>query len=80
MTAQMKNFLDQTGALWASGALVGKAGSVFSFSATQHDGRESTILTVHPVMLHLNLAPIGAQAITQAQNSAAPSIEPSARL
>src|SRR5690606_5047522 len=48
MTAQMKNFIDQTGSLWASGALVGKVGSVFSSSATQHGGQESTILTFHP--------------------------------
>lgn len=53
MTAQMKNFIDQTGALWASGALVGKVGSVFASSATQHGGQESTILTFHPVLLHL---------------------------
>lgn len=46
MTAQMKNFIDQTGALWAQGKLVGKIGSVFSSSATQHGGQESTILTI----------------------------------
>src|SRR3954466_15372420 len=59
MTAQMKNFLDQTGALWASGALVGKVGSVFSSSATQHGGQESTILTFHPVLLHLGMIIVG---------------------
>jgi NAD(P)H dehydrogenase (quinone) len=59
MTAQMKNFLDQTGALWASGALVGKIGSVFSSSATQHGGQESTILTFHPVLLHLGMIIVG---------------------
>ena len=59
MTAQMKNFLDQTGALWASGALVGKIGSVFSSSATQHGGQESTILTFHPVLLHLGMIVVG---------------------
>ena len=59
MTAQMKNFLDQTGALWASGALVGKVGSVFSSSATQHGGQESTILTFHPVLLHLGMIVVG---------------------
>ncbi|MBF9231859.1 NAD(P)H:quinone oxidoreductase [Microvirga alba] len=59
MTAQMKNFLDQTGALWASGALVGKVGSVFSSSATQHGGQESTILTFHPVLLHLGFVVVG---------------------
>src|SRR5690606_31246907 len=59
MTAQMKNFLDQTGSLWASGALVGKVGSVFSSSATQHGGQESTILTFHPVLLHLGFIIVG---------------------
>jgi NAD(P)H dehydrogenase (quinone) len=59
MTAQMKNFIDQTGSLWASGALVGKVGSVFSSSATQHGGQESTILTFHPVLLHLGMIIVG---------------------
>lgn len=59
MTAQMKNFIDQTGSLWFSGALVGKVGSVFSSSATQHGGQESTILTFHPVLLHLGFIIVG---------------------
>jgi NAD(P)H dehydrogenase (quinone) len=59
MTAQMKNFLDHTGELWVSGALVGKVGSVFSSSATQHGGQESTILTFHPVLLHLGMIIVG---------------------
>lgn len=59
MTAQMKNFIDQTGSLWSSGALVGKVGSVFSSSATQHGGQESTILTFHPVLLHLGFIIVG---------------------
>lgn len=59
MTAQMKNFLDQTGTLWMRGALVGKVGSVFSSSATQHGGQESTILTFHPVLLHLGMIVVG---------------------
>jgi NAD(P)H dehydrogenase (quinone) len=59
MTSQMKNFIDQTGGLWASGALVGKVGSVFSSSATQHGGQESTILTFHPVLLHLGMIVVG---------------------
>lgn len=59
MTAQMKNFLDQTGALWAQGALVAKVGSVFTSSATQHGGQESTILTFHPVLLHLGMIIVG---------------------
>lgn len=59
MTAQMKSFIDRTGGLWASGALVGKVGSVFSSSNTQHGGQESTILTFHPVLLHLGLVIVG---------------------
>jgi NAD(P)H dehydrogenase (quinone) len=59
MTAQMKNFIDQTGALWVSGALVGKVASVFSSTATQHGGQESTILTFHPVLLHLGMIIVG---------------------
>jgi NAD(P)H dehydrogenase (quinone) len=59
MTAQMKNFIDQTGALWMKGALVGKVGSVMSSSATQHGGQESTILTFHPVLLHHGMIIVG---------------------
>jgi NAD(P)H dehydrogenase (quinone) len=59
MTAQMKNFLDQAGGLWVRGSLVGKVGSVFSSSATQHGGQESTILTFHPVLLHLGMIIVG---------------------
>ncbi|HYY83993.1 MAG TPA: NAD(P)H:quinone oxidoreductase [Beijerinckiaceae bacterium] len=59
MTAQMKNFLDQTGALWAQGKLVGKVGSVFTSSATQHGGQESTLLTFHPVLLHHGMVVVG---------------------
>ncbi|MCB1383571.1 MAG: NAD(P)H:quinone oxidoreductase [Notoacmeibacter sp.] len=59
MAAQMKNFLDQTGGLWASGALVGKVGSVMASSATQHGGQESTILNFHTVLLHLGMVIVG---------------------
>ena len=59
MTAQMKNFLDQTGGLWVKGSLVGKVGSVFSSTATQHGGQESTILTFHPVLLHHGMVVVG---------------------
>lgn len=59
MTAQMKSFIDQTGALWATGALVGKVGSVFTSTASQHGGQESTILTFHPVLLHLGMVVVG---------------------
>lgn len=59
MTAQMKNFLDQTGGLWFSGKLVGKVGSVFTSSATQHGGQESTILSTHTVLLHQGMVIVG---------------------
>ena len=59
MTAQMKNFIDQTGGLWARGELNGKVGSVFSSSATQHGGQESTILTFIPVLMHLGMVVVG---------------------
>ena len=52
MAAQMKNFLDQTGGHWAKGALVGKVGAVFTSTATQHGGQESTLLTTINVLLH----------------------------
>lgn len=52
MCAQMRNFLDQTGPLWMVGKLIGKVGSVFTSSATQHGGQESTILSFHTTMLH----------------------------
>jgi len=52
MAAQMKAFLDSTGALWAKGQLIGKIGSVFTSTATQHGGQESTILSFHTVLLH----------------------------
>jgi NAD(P)H dehydrogenase (quinone) len=59
MAAQMKTFLDQTGALWLDGSLVGKVASVFTSTATQHGGQESTILTFHPVLLHLGFILVG---------------------
>ncbi|NNU42073.1 NAD(P)H:quinone oxidoreductase [Ramlibacter montanisoli] len=59
MTGQMRNFLDQTGALWMSGALVGKVGSVFTSSATQHGGQESTILTFIPTLMHHGMIVVG---------------------
>lgn len=59
MPAQMKNFLDQTGGLWAQGKLVGKVGSVFTSSATQHGGQESTILSFHTVLLHQGMVIVG---------------------
>jgi NAD(P)H dehydrogenase (quinone) len=59
VSAQMRTFIDQTGGLWASGALVGKVGSVFTSSATQHGGQESTILTFIPTLLHHGLVVVG---------------------
>lgn len=59
MTGQMRTFLDQTGPLWMSGALVGKVGSVFTSSATQHGGQESTILTFIPTLLHQGMIVVG---------------------
>jgi NAD(P)H dehydrogenase (quinone) len=59
MTAQMKNFIDRTGSLWLNGSLVGKVGSVFTSTATQHGGQESTILTFIPVLLHLGFIIVG---------------------
>lgn len=52
MCAQMRQFLDATGRLWKQGALVGKVGSVFTSSGTQHGGQESTILSFHLTLLH----------------------------
>jgi NAD(P)H dehydrogenase (quinone) len=59
MAAQMKNFLDQTGGLWAKNALVGKVGSVFVSTATQHGGQETTVTSFHTVLLHLGMVIVG---------------------
>jgi NAD(P)H dehydrogenase (quinone) len=59
MCAQMRNFLDQTGGLWARNALVGKAGSVFTSSATQHGGQETTITSFHTTLLHHGMVIVG---------------------
>ncbi|WP_086821602.1 NAD(P)H:quinone oxidoreductase [Allokutzneria sp. NRRL B-24872] len=59
MTGQMRTFLDQTGQLWANGALVGKVGSVFVASATQHGGQESTALSFHTTLLHHGMVIVG---------------------
>ena len=59
MAAQMKNFLDQTGGLWFAGKLIGKVGSVFTSTATQHGGQESTILSTHTVLLHQGMVIVG---------------------
>jgi len=59
MCGQMRQFLDATGKLWAQGALVGKVGSVFASSGTQHGGQESTILSFHITLLHQGMILVG---------------------
>ena len=59
MCGQMRQFLDATGQLWAEGALVGKVGSVFTSTATQHGGQESTILSFHITLLHHGFVVVG---------------------
>ena len=59
MCGQMRQFLDATGELWSRGALVGKLGSVFTSSATQHGGQESTILSFHTTLLHQGMVIAG---------------------
>jgi len=59
MAAQMRNFLDQTGPLWMKGALVGKVGSVFASTATQHGGQETTITSFHSTLLHHGMIVVG---------------------
>jgi NAD(P)H dehydrogenase (quinone) len=59
MCAQMRNFLDQTGGLWVKGALVGKVGSVFASTGTQHGGQETTITSFHTTLFHLGMIVVG---------------------
>jgi len=59
MAAQMRNFLDQTGGLWARGALIGKVGSVFASTASQHGGQETTITSFHTTLLHHGMVVVG---------------------
>ncbi|CAN7314915.1 NAD(P)H:quinone oxidoreductase [Rhizobium sp. LjRoot254] len=59
VASQMRSFIDQTGGLWAKGALVGKVGSVFTSSATQHGGQESTILGFLPTLMHYGMVTVG---------------------
>jgi NAD(P)H dehydrogenase (quinone) len=59
MAAQMRNFLDQTGALWGRGALVGKVASVFCSTASQHGGQETTITSFHTTLLHHGMIIVG---------------------
>lgn len=59
VTSQMRSFIDATGGLWVAGALIGKVGSVFTSSATQHGGQESTILSFHTTLLHHGMIIVG---------------------
>lgn len=59
MAAQMRNFLDQTGGLWFEGKLVGKLGSVFTSTASQHGGQETTITSFHTTLLHHGMVVVG---------------------
>ena len=59
MAAQMRNFLDQTGGLWVQGALIGKVGSVFASTGTQHGGQETTITSFHTTLLHHGMVIVG---------------------
>lgn len=59
MASQMRNFLDQTGGLWQKGALIGKVGSVFVSTATQHGGQETTITSFHTTLLHQGMVIVG---------------------
>lgn len=65
--SQMRAFLDQTGGLWFKGALIGKAGSVFTSSATQHGGQETTITSFHTTLLHHGMVIVGLPYSCQAQ-------------
>ena len=59
MAAQMRNFWDQTGPLWVKGALVGKVGSAFTSTASQHGGQEMTITSIHTTLLHHGMIIVG---------------------
>ena len=59
MAAQMRNFLDQTGSHWMKGSLIGKVGSVFASTATQHGGQETTITSFHNTLLHQGMIIVG---------------------
>jgi NAD(P)H dehydrogenase (quinone) len=55
----MRNFLDQTGGLWMNGGLIGKVGSVFTSTASQHGGQETTITSFHTTLLHQGMVIVG---------------------
>ncbi len=69
MCAQMRNFLDQTGSLWFHGRLIGKVGSVFVSTATQHGGQETTITSFHTTLLHHGMIIVGVPYSCQEQMS-----------
>ena len=71
MCAQMRNFLDQTGGLWARGALIGKVGSVFTSTGTQHGGQETTITSFHTTLLHHGMIIVGLPYSENRQNTVA---------
>lgn len=68
MSAQMKSFIDMTGGLWISKALVGKVASVFASTATQHGGQESTILSFHTTLLAHGMIIVGVPYLTDGLN------------
>ncbi|MBK1732403.1 NAD(P)H:quinone oxidoreductase [Thiococcus pfennigii] len=59
MCAQMRTFLDQTGSHWLQGSLIGKVGSVFTSTASQHGGQETTLTSFHTNLLHLGMVIVG---------------------
>ena len=69
MSSQMKSFLDQSGGLWAKGSLVGKVGSVFTSTGTQHGGQETTIVSFHMVLMHHGMIVVGLPYSFQGQSS-----------
>jgi len=69
MCAQMRNFLDQTGGLWAGGKLIGKVGSVFTSTGTQHGGQETTITSFHTTLLHHGMIIVGVPYSCQEQTN-----------
>lgn len=59
MAGQMRNFLDRTGNLWVKGSLIGKIGSVFTSTASQHGGQETTLTSFHTTLLHQGMIIVG---------------------
>ena len=59
MTSQMRNFWDKTGGIWAQGKLVGKVGSAFTSTASQHGGQETTLTSIHTMLFHMGMVVVG---------------------